>query len=83
MLRCIHQVRELLIASMHMIPDATVLGPAPLPVVKVNNRFRYRINIACQDSGEIRRILSQTVIECSQDRRFMGVSLFADNDPGN
>lgn len=82
-LRGIHLVRDLIAASIGVIPGASILGPAPLPVVKVNNRFRYRITVACQENPAIRRILSQAIITCSQDKRFKGVSVFADNDPGD
>lgn len=59
----------------------TVLGPTPLAVVKVNNRYRYRVNISCRANAEIRNLISQTVIEASLDKSFKGVSVFADNDP--
>ncbi len=59
----------------------SLLGPTPLPVVKVNNRYRYRVNISCKADAEIRNLVSQTVIQCSTDKRFKGVSIFADNDP--
>ena len=62
-------------------PELELVGPAPLAVVKVNNRYRYRINISCKISPEIRSVISQTVISCSTDKRFKGVSVFADNDP--
>ena len=29
-------------------PEIDILGPAPLPVVRVNNRYRYRINVCCE-----------------------------------
>ncbi len=61
--------------------EMTVLGPTPLPVVKVNNRYRYRVNISCAATGAIRNLLSQIVAECSTDKRFKNVSVFADNDP--
>lgn len=57
------------------------LGPTPLAVVKVNNLYRYRVNVICRASGTIRMLLSQTVIECSTDKRFRGVSVYADNEP--
>ena len=60
---------------------AFVLGPTPLAVVKVNNRYRYRVNITCHANKEIRAFLSQTVIECNTEKRFRGVSAFAENDP--
>ena len=59
----------------------SILGPTPLPVVKVNNRYRYRVNISCKVSSAVRELISQTVVQCSTDKRFKGVSFFADNDP--
>ena len=81
--RCVHELRDLLDRSVRGIEGVSILGPAPLPVVKVNNRFRYRISIACRESARLRSILSQTIISCSRDKRFKGVSVFADNDPSD
>ena len=63
------------------LPELELLGPTPLSVVKVNNRYRYRVNISCHSSAAVRAAISQAVIECSTDKRFRGVSAFADNDP--
>ncbi len=60
-----------------------VLGPTPLSVVKVNNRYRYRINISCCINSEIRSVISQILHECGTDKNFKGVSVFADNDPAD
>ena len=62
---------------------ADFLGPTPLNVVKVNNRFRYRVHINCIAGASIRGSLAQAVIECNTDKRFRGVSVFAENDPLN
>ena len=62
---------------------ADFLGPTPLNVVKVNNRFRYRVHIICTAGASIRGFISQAVIECNTDKRFRGVSVFAENDPLN
>ena len=62
---------------------AHILGPTPLAVVKVNNRYRYRVHISCSLGASVRSSLAQTVIECSTDKRFRGVSVFAENDPTN
>ena len=61
--------------------ELNVLGPTPLPVVKVNNRYRYRVNVSCMATGQVRNLIAQVVIECCMDKRFKGVSVFADNDP--
>ena len=63
--------------------DVAILGPAPLPVVKVNNRFRYRVNICCRADKEIRDLIAGIVIESSTDKNYKGVSVFADNDPSD
>jgi len=52
-------------------------------VVKVNNRYRYRINISCTADRRVRNCISQVVVECSTDKRFKGVSVYADNDPSD
>lgn len=60
-----------------------ILGPTPHSVVKVNNRYRYKVNINCADDREIRQLIARIVIETSTDKRFRGVSVFADNDPAD
>ena len=60
---------------------AVVLGPAPLAVVKVNNRYRYRVMVYGSINAKIRNTVAGIVIETSLDKRFSDVSVFADNDP--
>lgn len=61
--------------------DCLVFGPTPPQIVKINNRYRYRVNINCKNTKEFRNLISQIVVECSTDKRFKGVSVFADFDP--
>ena len=58
-----------------------ILGPTPLNVVRVNNRFRYRIIIRCNANGEIRRAVSETIVLCNTEKNFRGISFYADSDP--
>lgn len=85
-------VEEQVLRTAHFIADwlrnvlggreeTSVMGPAPLPVVKVNSRYRYRVNLSCQADAEIRSMISQIIIACSTDKRFKGVSVFADINP--
>ena len=60
---------------------AVILGPSPLPVVKVNNRYRYRVTVSASSGTGLRAPLSQIIIQCSTDKRFADVSVYADNDP--
>ncbi len=58
-----------------------LLGPAPLPVVKVNNRFRYRILLCGDQNSGVRRTVAAVVMEFCRDRRFSDLAIYADNDP--
>ena len=81
--RCCVDIRNILVASLKHRADVKVLGPAPLVVVKVNNRYRYRINIDCKADAEIRKIVSAILIKCNSDSKYKGVSIFADNNPSD
>ena len=72
---------DLLALAAKEIPGTSVLGPAPLGVFKVNNRYRYRVNMIGPDGAAIRRALAAAVTECGSDKRFRGVNVFADHDP--
>jgi primosomal protein N' (replication factor Y) len=77
---CLH-IRKRLESLFSADALATVLGPAPLSVLKVNNRYRYRVMIYGNIDAKIRSTVAAIVIETSQDKRFSDVSVFADNDP--
>ena len=57
------------------------MGPAPLAVVKVNNRYRYRVNVSCPNGRDMRKLISAIIIKCGTDKEFRGVSVYADNNP--
>ena len=63
--------------------NTEVLGPAPLAVVKVNNRYRYRVMIYSGVNAGIRSTIAGVVMEFCQDKRFSDVSIYADNDPND
>ncbi len=81
-MRCCTDIRNMLLAS---IEDeyARVLGPAPLSVVKVNNRYRYRVNISCKADSKMRALVSAVLIKCNSSGKYKGVSIFADNNPSD
>lgn len=81
-LRCCTDIRSTLRAS---IRDeyAKILGPAPLAVVKVNNRYRYRVSISCKIDTEIRSVVSAILIKFNSSGKYKGVSIFADSNPSD
>ena len=59
----------------------TVLGPAPAAVAKVNNRYRYRLTLSCTNTRPVRQLIAYLLQEFAKDRRFRGVTAFADVNP--
>lgn len=55
-----------------------VLGPASAPVVKVNNRYRYRLFIVAKNTSELRRLVSAYLIAFHRYRENRGLDIFAD-----
>ena len=80
-LGCCRYIRQLLERELSGQPNVNILGPAPYPVVKVNNRFRYKISLACAAGREIRELVSRILIFCNTDKQFRGVSVYADMNP--
>ena len=58
-----------------------VLGPAPAAVLKVNDRYRYRVTVNAEPSAEIRAIVAAAIKKYSTDKRFRDLSLHGDTDP--
>ena len=61
--------------------NTELLGPTPLAVVRVKYRFRYRVIIKCTSDSAVRNAVSAIITECSTDKRFRGLSFYADHDP--
>ena len=80
-IRACHFARRRLEQLLHGREGLRILGPTPLSVVKVNNRYRYRVQLNCLSDAGVRNAIAQTVIDCNMDKRFKGVAVFADSDP--
>ena len=80
-LRCCAYIRDMAIRELGSREDLLLLGPAPLPVVRVNNRFRYRVTFSCRCDREIREFVSGILIQCNSAKEYKGVSVFADMSP--
>ena len=56
----------------------SLLGPAPLSVTKVKNKFRYRVIVRGENTKDVRQIIAFAIREFSRNRPIKGVSVFAD-----
>jgi len=57
---------------------AEVLGPAPAPVLKVNNRYRYRIYLVAQSCAVLRRMIAEYMLAFHRRRENRGLELYTD-----
>lgn len=80
-LKCCAVIRALLCSALENREDCRVLGPAPMPVVRVNNRFRYRVILSCREDRECRDLVSKVLVFCNTNKEFRGVSVYADINP--
>ena len=58
--------------------EPEVLGPAGAPVVKVNNRYRYRVYIVAKNTPEVRRLVSEFLFAFRKHSENRNLDIFAD-----
>lgn len=55
-----------------------ILGPSPALVVKVSNKFRYKLIIKCKNNSEFRALLSTLLIKYGSSAKHGKVTAYAD-----
>ena len=60
--------------------EPEVLGPAPAPVVKVNNRYRYRCTLIGRNDKATREMLAWLQKSFARDSANRGLNLFVDHN---
>ena len=55
-----------------------ILGPAPCPVVKVNNRFRYRVTVIGKNERTLRALIAAFMKEFTKRPENRGMHIFTD-----
>lgn len=55
-----------------------ILGPSPALVVKVSNKFRYKLIIKCKNNREFRKLLSTLLADFGNNKEFSSVTAYAD-----
>ncbi len=84
-LRACLRLRDSLSAAMGKVPyQGTIyrlLGPAPAPVAKVNDRYRYRLVLNTRNTRDMRQLVAHLLRRAQADRQNRGVALYADLDP--
>ena len=55
-----------------------ILGPSPALVVKVSNKYRYKLIIKCRNNHAFRQLLSAVLVSFGGSREFAKVTAYAD-----
>jgi primosomal protein N' (replication factor Y) len=63
------------------LEDLQILGPAAANVVKVNNRYRYRLTVCCENKPAVRAMIAYLLRAAHEDKLNRGVSVYADLNP--
>ena len=80
-LRCITSIRRAISEKLSEFgEDATLLGPAPAGVLKVNKRFRYQITLRAKQNKLIREYIAYILKKVPMMKEYRGVSVYADID---
>lgn len=55
-----------------------ILGPSPALVVKVSNKFRYKLIVKCRNTKDFRKMLSKLLVEFGNNKEYSSVTAYAD-----
>lgn len=72
------ELRSLMSDEMDSGPQPDILGPAPAPILKVNNRYRYRVLLVGKNNKATRERVAWLLREFGLRRENRGLRLFAD-----
>ena len=81
-LKAVAYLRSYLI-NKKSIPDLRILGPSPMPVYRLNRRYRHRLYLYTNRACELRKLLSDVLIYCRSESLFKGVSVYAEQNPSD
>ncbi|MBE6940469.1 MAG: primosomal protein N' [Ruminococcaceae bacterium] len=80
--RACQQLRDGLCAVSGQAPYADmkleVLGPAPAPVVKLNNRYRYRLTVIGKNERPLRELIEAFMKEFTRRKEHRNMHIFTD-----
>ena len=55
-----------------------ILGPSPASVLKVSNKYRYKLIIKCRNNSDFRKLLGDLLCDFDKTSEFKDVTVYAD-----
>lgn len=80
-LSSLQEIRRILLSQNIGADTFDVLGPAPAPISRVNNRFRFRLTLRMHADRSVRRLIANVLCSVRADRRYERVVITADMNP--
>ncbi len=78
-LDCALEIKAEMAASLVGQEGARVIGPAPMPILKVNGRYRYKVTIMTVTGTKVRARVSDIIKRFNEDKRYRQMSVYADS----
>ncbi len=75
------QLMKSKIKEKYNLEQLIVLGPVPLKVAKVSNKYRYRLILKCHNTRSFRNMISELLSEFDIKSKKMDVTVYADINP--
>ena len=72
------RLRQMLARPEYEAGQTQLLGPAPAAITKVNNRYRYRLTLCCENSRPMRQLIAFLLRQFANDRQNRNITVFAD-----
>jgi primosomal protein N' (replication factor Y) len=61
--------------------SAHIMEPSPAAILKISNRFRYKIIIKCKNNKNLRAFISKLLVEFGSNKLYNKSAIFADINP--
>ncbi len=78
---CAGHIRSCLLAETASYDNISVIGPSPLSVARVNEKYRYAVYITLPESVKLNQLISNIIIGCCLNKAFKGITVYADRSP--
>ena len=78
---CAGHIKACLLDETALFETVSVIGPSPLSVARVNEKYRYGVYITHPESVKLYKLISNIIIGCSLNKSFKGITVYADADP--
>ena len=55
-----------------------LLGPSPAPILKVNMKYRYKMDVCCENNRKVRLMIASLLKSFHKDKKHSGVAAYID-----